>query len=124
MSSVKPKTEYVLNFTNLQGGLNIYDPEYMLASNETPEMVNLLWKNGMLCSRKGQAWAFEEKLGTGYAMYERVWNGCLVCHIGGSLYALSAAGGDSLSQLALTAPSKRAPACGPRLWSSARMFRK
>ena len=94
MSSVKPKTEYVLNFTNLQGGLNIYDPEYMLASNETPEMVNLLWKNGMLCSRKGQAWAFEEKLGTGYAMYERVWNGCLVCHIGGSLYALSAAGGD------------------------------
>ena len=94
MSSVKPKTEYVLNFTNLQGGLNIYDPEYMLASNETPEMVNLLWKNGMLCSRKGQAWAFEEKLGTGYAMYERVWNGYLVSHIGGSLYALSATGGD------------------------------
>ena len=93
MSSVKPKSEYVLNFTNLQGGLNIYDPEYMLASNETPEMVNLLWKNGMLCSRKGQAWAFEEKLGTGYAMYEKIWNGYLIVHIGSCILALSAAAG-------------------------------
>ncbi|MBP5222240.1 MAG: hypothetical protein J6Z35_03655, partial [Lachnospiraceae bacterium] len=49
-----PKKEYVLDYSNLCGGLNLWDPDYRLKASETPEMKNLLWRNGMLCSRKGQ----------------------------------------------------------------------
>ena len=51
---VAPKHEYVLDFSNLCGGINLWDPDYRMKSNESPEMKNLLWRNGMLCSRKGQ----------------------------------------------------------------------
>ena len=38
MSNVSPKTEYVCSFTNLSGGINLFDPEYALKANETPLM--------------------------------------------------------------------------------------
>ena len=54
--SPSPKTEYVQEFTNLYGGLNLRDADYRLKANESPEMKNLLWKDGTLRSRKGQRW--------------------------------------------------------------------
>ena len=49
-----PKKEYITNFERLTGGLNLYDPDYRLKTNESPDMENMLWKNGTLCSRYGQ----------------------------------------------------------------------
>lgn len=49
-----PKTEYVQTFENLNGGLNLYDLDYLLKPNESPEMKNLNWHNGVLSSRDGQ----------------------------------------------------------------------
>ena len=30
-----PKREYVLDFSNLSGGINLWDPDYRLKSNES-----------------------------------------------------------------------------------------
>lgn len=49
-----PKTKYQVTFESLTGGLNLYDPDYRLKLNESPDMENMLWKNGTLCSRYGQ----------------------------------------------------------------------
>jgi len=53
-----PKKEYTINFEKLTGGLNLYDPDYRLKLNESPDMENMLWKNGTLCSRYGQNYTY------------------------------------------------------------------
>ncbi|MBR0391003.1 MAG: hypothetical protein IJK38_01635, partial [Oscillospiraceae bacterium] len=84
--SPSPKSEYVQEFGNLTGGLNLRDADYRLKANESPEMKNLLWRDGMLRSRKGQRWLSSAALGTGYAAFEKLWHGYAFCHIGSSLY--------------------------------------
>lgn len=84
-----PKTEYAVNFTLLNGGLNLSELEHRLTNAESPAMKNLLWREGVLCSRDGQIWATEEDdLGVGYTMYERLFHGYLVAHIGTKLYCV------------------------------------
>ena len=90
--SPSPKTEYVQEFGNLFGGLNLKDADYRLKANESPEMKNLLWRNGMLCSRKGQRWLSSAELGTGHAAFEKLWHGYAFCHIGDGIYCFDARG--------------------------------
>lgn len=85
--SPKPNKEYTLTYPALTGGINLYDSEQDLQPNETPAMENLLWKNGMLRSRKGQAWLTETAFGTPYAACPRLWHGYMFAHIGQKLYA-------------------------------------
>ncbi|MBP3210191.1 MAG: hypothetical protein J6M64_09860 [Oscillospiraceae bacterium] len=85
-----PKREYVLDFSNLSGGINLWDPDYRLKSNESPEMKNLLWRNGMLCSRKGQYFLCPYQLGQGFAAYPRLWHGFIFAHIGGNIFRFDA----------------------------------
>ena len=91
--SPSPKTEYVQEFTNLYGGLNLRDADCRLKANESPEMKNLLWKDGMLRSRKGQRWLSSSELGTGHAAFEKPWHGHIFCHIGTKLYSFDAQSG-------------------------------
>ena len=84
--SPSPKTEYVQEFGNLYGGLNLRDADYRLKANESPEMKNLLWRDGMLRSRKGQRWLSSAELGVGYAAFEKLWHGYAFCHIGTKLW--------------------------------------
>ena len=81
-----PKKEYVLDYSNLCGGINLWDPDYRLKSSESPEMKNLLWRNGMLCSRKGQYYLCPYQLGQGFAAYPRLWHGFIFAHIGGNIF--------------------------------------
>lgn len=84
-----PTKEYTVNFTLLNGGLNLSELEYRLKNNESPEMKNLMWREGVLCCRDGQEWvSTSTTLGTGVAMYERLFNGFLVAHIGTKLFSL------------------------------------
>ena len=53
-----PKKAYTVNFEKLTGGLNLYAPDYRLKNNESPDMENMLWKNGTLCSRYGQNYTY------------------------------------------------------------------
>ena len=85
-----PKTEYAINFQALNGGLNLRDLELRLSNHESPEMRNLMWKDGVLCSRDGQEWVTDiATLGVGYTMYERLFHGRLFAHIGSGIYALN-----------------------------------
>ena len=81
-----PKKEYVLDYSNLYGGINLWDPDYRLKPSESPEMKNLLWRNGMLCSRKGQYYLCPYQLGQGFAAYPRLWHGFIFAHIGGNIF--------------------------------------
>lgn len=45
---------YSVNFPELNGGLNLRDADYLLKANESPYMLNMWWKDGMLQCRPGQ----------------------------------------------------------------------
>ena len=46
--------EHTVFYERFDGGLNLWDEESRLAKNETPQMQNLWWEGGALCSRQGQ----------------------------------------------------------------------
>ena len=81
-----PKSEYIVNFPELTGGLNLYDPDYRLKANESPDMLNMLWKNGTLCSRAGQAYTTPAPLGNGWCAYDDLYWGNAFLHINSSIY--------------------------------------
>ena len=101
-----PNKEYSVSFPSLNGGINRYDPDYALRANESPEMKNLLWRSGMLRSRKGQFYLSDTQLGQGFAAYERLWHGFVFAHIGECLYCFDAESGGS-EQLSSGIPQVR-----------------
>ena len=101
-----PNKEYSVSFPSLNGGINRYDPDYALRANESPEMKNLLWRSGMLRSRKGQFYLSDTQLGQGFAAYERLWHGFAFAHIGECLYCFDAETGET-EQLSSGIPQVR-----------------
>jgi hypothetical protein len=84
-----PRTEYTVNFQELNGGINLSALESRLTNRESPEMRNLFWKDGVLCSRDGQEWVTNDSShGVGYAMYDRLFHDCIIAHIGTKIWAL------------------------------------
>lgn len=63
-----PKTLHTIDFSRLDGGLNIYDLPYRLNPNESPDVRNLHWRDGALGCRAGQEWLInrESLTETGY----------------------------------------------------------
>ena len=49
-----PSKTYSVNFPELNGGLNLRDADYLLKANESPFMMNMWWKDGMIQCRPGQ----------------------------------------------------------------------
>ena len=78
--------EYVVNFPRLDGGLNTWELDYRLNANESPEMLNLWWKDGALCSRDGQVYASSQQLGTGWSAYESLYYDHAFFHIGSKIF--------------------------------------
>ena len=81
-----PKYERSMNFGNLAGGLNIYELDYRLRSNESPDMKNLVWKDGCLNSRNGQVWVDDTDRTKGYAAYDTWFHGAIFFHAGTGIY--------------------------------------
>ena len=71
----------------LSGGLNLWELDYRMDANQSPEMENLWWRDGLLGCRDGQEWVSPETEGRGYACYPRLFHGFAVLHIGDGLYA-------------------------------------
>lgn len=82
-----PKKECALSFDGLSGGLNLWELDYRLRRSESPEMKNLIWRDGALNCRDGQTWLDDTARGAAYAMYERPFHGRLIFHAGSRLYA-------------------------------------
>ena len=83
-----PKTEYVANFENLTGGMNIFDLEYKLKPNESPMLKNLTWRNGHLGCRRGQLpRATIPGNGPVYEMYPGLYHDKAIVHSGAGIFA-------------------------------------
>lgn len=84
-----PRQEYTVNFFELNGGLNLSELEYRLSNKESPAMKNLIWREGVLCSRDGQEWVSEDDtLGVGHTVYPRLFHDRLFAHIGTKIYCI------------------------------------
>lgn len=81
-----PQTR-VVDFPELNGGLNLRDLSYRLEPNQSPDMKNLWWQNGILQSRDGQVFVSDDQdRGVGYACDGTLFWGNAFFHIGGKLY--------------------------------------
>lgn len=79
-------SEYVADYERLDKGLNLSDRDGGLVEAESPEMKNMFWYNGALCSRPGQHFLSDRSdLGPGRACYEGLFWGRAVFHIGEAL---------------------------------------
>lgn len=72
---------YSVNFPELNGGLNLRDADYLLKANESPYMMNMWWKDGMLQCRPGQ-----EEIATAVDMYEPERSGATVAAYADTFY--------------------------------------
>ena len=82
-----PKAEKRLNYEKLSGGLNLWELDYRLRRGESPEMKNLVWREGTLNCRDGQVLLDGTPRGRAWAMAERPFHGRLVFHAGTKLWA-------------------------------------
>lgn len=78
-----------VNFTNLNGGLNLHDLDYLLPPNQSAEMRNLWWKDGVLQGRDGQECklAAPSSMVVGedaiaYTCFERLFHDRVFAHVG------------------------------------------
>lgn len=81
-----PPKEKVVSYKRLSGGLNLRQLEYRLEADQSPEMKNLWWRDGLLSCRDGQEFVSPEPLGTGLCCYEGLFWGYALFHAGDSLY--------------------------------------
>ena len=82
-----PNKVYAVDFPRLDGGLNIWELDYRLDKNESPEMKNLWWQDGVLQSRDGQVYlSGNSDLGKGYCCYSGTFFRYAFFHIGTKLY--------------------------------------
>lgn len=81
------KPEYSLSYERLSGGLNLWELDYRLRRNESPEMKNLMWRDGALNCRDGQIWLDSNARGSAWAMAEKPFHERLIFHAGSALYA-------------------------------------
>ena len=96
-----PKREYSVSFDTLAGGLNLQELDYRINNNESPEMKNMMWREGVLSCRDGQVWVEVGEtgrpvtLGEFRAVYDRLWNGAMIVHAGKKLYRVDPNTGES-----------------------------
>lgn len=81
-----PPKEYVLELPKLDGGLNLWDLDYRMDANQSPNMLNLYWLDGALSCREGQVWLSQTQLGTGYCCAPELFWDHGFFHIGSKLY--------------------------------------
>lgn len=80
----------IIDFPRLDGGLNLWELDYRLDKNETSEVKNMWWQDGILQCRDGQVYVRQaaENLGVGYTCAPELFWDYLFCHIGSKLYCL------------------------------------
>lgn len=88
LNAPKAPKEYLLDMTRLDGGLNLWELDYRIAANQSPDIENMLWTDGALGSRKGQEYMYEGTLGEVYASHERLFSDMAIFHAGTKLYKM------------------------------------
>lgn len=90
-SSMYPSPdERIMDFSLLNGGLNLWEMEYRLDANQSPDCVNVYWNDGCLSSRSGQKYLIKESAGRRFiACHGRLWGGYIVAHKGNQLVKIN-----------------------------------
>ena len=102
-----PKT-YSVDFPRLDGGLNLWELDYRIKNNQSPEMKNMWWQDGVLQCRDGQTELLAAGADTGWSCYEAVFWGMAFFHIGGQLlYGDPTAATMTLTELQEGVPENR-----------------
>jgi len=80
----------IVDFPRLDGGLNLWELDYRLDKNQSPEMKNLWWQDGVLQCRDGQVAVYTppETLGVGYTCFSELFWDYAFFHIGTKLYSM------------------------------------
>ena len=81
-----PPEGKVAAFKDLSGGLNLWQLDYRMNADQSPEMKNLWWRDGLLTCRDGQEYVSEVPLGKGFCCFEGLFWGHMIAHIGDGLY--------------------------------------
>lgn len=94
----------LVDFPRLDGGLNLWELDYRIARNQSPEMKNLWWQDGVLQCRDGQVYLYGPEilqdpdtkknyedpnwkdLGTGYTCFESLFWDHAFFHIGDKIF--------------------------------------
>lgn len=93
-----PAKTYTVDFPKLTGGLNLWELDYRMDANQSPDMKNLWWQDGVLQCRDGQSYiADDTTIGTGYTCCDTLFWGNAFFHIGGKI--LYGVPGGSTTQL-------------------------
>lgn len=79
--------EEKLVWDRLSGGLNLQELDYRMAHDQSPELENLWWQDGLLSCRDGQTYVNQEMPGTGLCAYEKTFHGYAVFHLGDGIWA-------------------------------------
>lgn len=79
-----------ITLPDMSGGLNTRDPEYEIADNQSPDMLNLWFKDKALCKRPGQELAVPGI--NGVHMISEEFRGLRIVHAGDKLYKWDEAG--------------------------------
>ena len=78
---------YAVDFPKLTGGLNLWELDYRMDPNQSPDMKNLWWQDGVLQCRDGQSFLEAgTALGAGHTCYGALFWDCAFFHIGKGLY--------------------------------------
>lgn len=86
MSMADPPKEYTVSFPTLSGGLNLWELDYRLEPDQSPEMRNMFWLDGALSCRDGQKKILDGGADAGYCCYEALFHDRAFFHIGTKLY--------------------------------------
>ena len=80
----------LVDFPRLDGGLNLWELDYRLDRNQSPEMKNLWWQDGVLQCRDGQELLCEPPAdsGEGYTCFGDLYWDHAFLHIGPKLFYL------------------------------------
>lgn len=83
----------LVDFPRLDGGLNLWELDYRLDRNQSPEMKNLWWQDGVLQCRDGQELLCEPPAdsGEGYTCFGDLYWDHAFLHIGQKLFYLDPA---------------------------------
>lgn len=84
-----PKTLSAVTYDGLRGGLNLKDEPSRVGATQSPDMMNMWYRDGVLKKRSGQRAVGTElgaaDLGQSY-FYDKLFNGFLVCVHGGQFW--------------------------------------
>lgn len=84
-----PNKTYIAQFPKLTGGLNLWELDYRMDPDQSPDVRNLWWQDGVLQCRDGQVYVSENtELGTGYTCYSTALWGHIFLHIGDKLWCV------------------------------------